>query len=155
MTKTQRTDKATQLALDVARHLEANDHNGKALGIDILEVGPGFAKTAMTIRDTMTNGHGIAHGGMIFCLADTAFAYACNSRNEATVAQAATITFLAPARVGDRLIAEASEQAKAGRTGSFSVTVSTAEGQIIATFHGLSRTFAGAVIETESDASQG
>ncbi len=100
----------------------------------------------MTLRDDMLNGHRIGHGGMIFALADTAFAYACNSRNENTVAQNASISFLAPARPGDVLIAEAREASRAGRTGVYQVSVRTQDGRAIAEFAGLSRTIGGSVI---------
>ncbi len=101
----------------------------------------------MTLRDDMLNGHGIAHGGMIFSLADTAFAYACNSRNESTVAQNATISFLAPARGGDVLIAEAREASRSGRSGVYQVSVKTDDGRVIAEFTGLSRITGGPVID--------
>jgi acyl-CoA thioesterase len=100
----------------------------------------------MAVREDMLNGHRSAHGGMIFALADTAFAYACNSRNETTVAQSATIAFLAPAAAGDVLIAEAREAARSGRSGVYQVSVKTADGRAIAEFTGLSRTIGGAVI---------
>jgi acyl-CoA thioesterase len=99
------------------------------------------------VRDDMLNGHRIGHGGMIFALADTAFAYACNSRNENTVAQNASISFLAPAQPGDVLIAEAREVSRSGRSGVYQVSVKTAAGAVIAEFTGLSRTIGGAVID--------
>ena len=94
----------------------------------------------------MLNGHRIGHGGMIFALADTAFAYACNSRNEITLAQHASISFLAPTQPRDVLIAEAREVSRAGRSGVYQVSVRTAAGAVIAEFSGLSRTIGGAVI---------
>ncbi|MBL8531609.1 MAG: hydroxyphenylacetyl-CoA thioesterase PaaI, partial [Hyphomonadaceae bacterium] len=101
----------------------------------------------MQVREDMLNGHGIAHGGMIFALADTAFAYACNSRNEASVAQNANIAFLAPAAAGEVLVAEAREAASRQRTGVYHVTVRAAgDGRVIAEFTGLSRTTGNAII---------
>ena len=99
----------------------------------------------MVIREDMLNGHGVAHGGMIFLLADTAFAWACNSRNVKTFAQHAAISFLAPARLGEKLIAEAREDAIEGRSGVYSVRVTGDGGRVIAIFEGLSRSVGGAV----------
>jgi acyl-CoA thioesterase len=95
----------------------------------------------------MLNGHRSAHGGMVFALADTAFAYACNSRNETTVAQSATIAFLAPAAEGDVLTAEAREVSRAGRSGVYHVSVKASDGRAVAEFTGISRAVGGAVIE--------
>ena len=107
----------------------------------------GYARIAMMVRGDMLNGHGFAHGGMIFSLADTAFAYACNSRNASTVAQQASIVFLAPAKEGERLVAEAQEQALSGRSGVYQVTVRNRKGEKIAVFQGLSRAIGGAVLD--------
>jgi acyl-CoA thioesterase len=134
-------------AADIAAAMLAREGTGPAWGIEIEAADEGFARVRMTVRADMLNGHGLAHGGMIFALADTAFAYACNSRNVATVAAQASIVFIAPARAGDVLIAEASERAVVGRTGTYAVSVRTADGRPIADFHGLSRTLGGAVIE--------
>lgn len=130
---------ADALARRVAEHLLSREGTGPAWGIEIEEVREGYARIAMTVRTDMLNGHAIAHGGMIFALADTAFAYACNSRNISTVAQQASIIFLAQAKEGDRLTAEAQEEAQARRSGVYSVTVRTAAGQKIAIFQGLAR----------------
>lgn len=135
------------LAERVAKQLLASEGTGSAWQIEIEEARVGYARVRMTIRKEMTNGHGTVHGGMIFALADTAFAYACNSRNAATVAASASIIFLAPASVGEVLIAEAQEQALAGRSGSYTVAVRTAKGKPIAQFQGQSRTIGGAVVE--------
>jgi acyl-CoA thioesterase len=112
----------------------------------IEEAREGYARLSMVVRADMLNGHRTAHGGMIFALADTAFAYACNSRNVSTVAQQASISFLAPAKEGARLIAEAREEALAGRSGVYSVAVRSAEGENIAVFQGLSRAVGGAML---------
>jgi acyl-CoA thioesterase len=130
---------ADELARRVAKHLLSREGTGPAWGIEIKEARKGYARIAMTVRADMLNGHAIAHGGMIFALADTAFAYACNSRNVSTVAQAASIVFLAQAKEGERLVAEAREQALSGRSGVYAVTVSAADGRKIAEFQGLSR----------------
>ena len=97
--------------------------------IEIEEVREGYARIAMIVRRDMLNGKAIAHGGMIFALADTAFAYACNSRNVNTVAQSATIVFVAPGREGDRLVAEAREESQTGRSGVYAVKVRNQNGE--------------------------
>ena len=137
---------ADALAKRVAETLLAREGTGPAWGVQIEEAREGYARVRMTLRDDMLNGHRSAHGGMIFALADTAFAYACNSRNETTVAQSATIAFLAPAATGDVLIAEARETSRSGRSGVYQVSVRTADGRVIAEFTGLSRTIGGQVI---------
>src|SRR5262249_4384978 len=116
-------NKADALARRVAEAMLAREGTGTACGVSIEDVREGYARIAMTLRDDMLNGHRIAHGGVVFALADTAFAYACNSRNEATVAQVATITFLSAAHAGERLVAEAQETARAGRSGTYHVAV--------------------------------
>ncbi len=135
-----------QLARRIADHMLGEEGTGPHWGLEILEVRVGYARIAMTLRSDMLNGHRTAHGGMIFSLADTAFAYACNSRNVATVAQNANINFLAPAHEGDRLTAEARELSLVGRTGVYGVSVCKGDGQIIAEFQGLSRSIGGAVL---------
>jgi len=130
---------ADALARRVAEHLLSREGTGPAWGIEIEEVREGYARIAMIVRADMLNGHAIAHGGMIFALADTAFAYACNSRNVSTVANQASIVFLAPAKEGERLVAEAREAALAGRSGVYQVTVSNRAGKKIAVFQGLCR----------------
>ncbi len=123
--------------------LYAGDHAAQALGLMLDEVGPGRALMSMTVRDDMINGHGICHGGLIFTLADTAFAYACNSRMT-SVAAHCTIDFLAPARRGERLVASAVEAVIAGRSGIYDVVVCNEAGAIIALFRGVSRQIGGA-----------
>lgn len=133
-----------EAAIEVARRsaarMYADDQATKALGISIEEVGPGRATARMRVTPEMTNGHGIAHGGYIFLLADTAFAYACNSYGPVTVAQGCEITFLRPAADGDELTASAAERARMERSGIYDVTVRRADGQVIAEFRGHSRT---------------
>jgi acyl-CoA thioesterase len=137
---------ADQLAARIARKMLADEGTGPAWGIELDEVREGYARIRMRLRPDMLNGHGIAHGGMIFSLADTAFAYACNSRNVRTVAAQASIVFLDAAREGEILVAEAREQALAGRSGVYNVSVRSEDGRIIAEFQGLSRSLGGDVI---------
>lgn len=139
-------NEADKLARQVADTLLQREGTGPAWGVSIDDAREGYSLVRMTLRDDMLNGHRSAHGGMIFALADTAFAYACNSRNENTVAQHASISFLAPAQAGDVLIAEAREVSRSGRSGVYQVSVKTAAGAVIAEFTGLSRTIGGAVI---------
>ena len=139
-------NEADKLARQVADTLLQREGTGTAWGISIDDAREGYALIRMKLRDDMLNGHRIGHGGMIFALADTAFAYACNSRNENTVAQNASISFLAPAQPGDVLIAEAREVSRSGRSGVYQVSVKTAAGAVIAEFTGLSRTIGGAII---------
>ena len=123
---------------DPVKAMRASDAASRMLGIELLEHGEGWARAAMTVRDDMINGHGICHGGLIFSLADTAFAYACNSWGPSAVAAGADITFVAPARRGDVLTAEARARARYGRSGIYDVTVSH-DGRVIAEFRGRSR----------------
>lgn len=118
----------------------AGDQAAKALGISIDEVAPGRATARMRVTGDMTNGHGIAHGGYIFLLADTAFAYACNSYGPVTVAQACQVTFLRPAREGDELVAAAAERVRMGRNGIYDVSVRRTDGEVLAELRGHSRT---------------
>ncbi len=128
--------------------LWATDNASQALGMQLISVSPGNAKLAMTVRPDMTNGHGTCHGGFIFTLADSAFAFACNTYDERTVAQHAQITFVAPAKTGDRLVATAVERSRTGRSGIYDITVTLESGQQIAEFRGHSRTVGGSIIET-------
>ena len=121
------------------------DATAQALGMQRLSVTPGQATLRMTVRPDMVNGHHICHGGMIFALADTAFAYSCNSYNLNTVASACHIDFLSPAREGDVLEAVAVERSAAGRTGVYDVTVSVVGGETVALFRGKSYRIKGEV----------
>lgn len=120
-----------------------NDHATKHLGIDVVSVGPGTALLRMTVRRDMLNGHQTCHGGMIATLADSAFAFACNSYNELTVASGFSIDLMAPAHEGDVLTAQASEVSKAGRTGVYDVEVRNQSGTRLAVFRGRSYTIKG------------
>ena len=128
-----------------------DDHTTKGMGMSVEAVGPGLATLSMVVRKDHLNGHGTCHGGAIFTLADSAFAFACNSHNTVTVAQHCSVTFLAPGREGERLTATAREVTLAGRSGIYDVTVSRDDGVAIAEFRGLSRTIAGTHFE-ETDA---
>ena len=115
----------------------ADDHASRGLGIELISSAPGQAIVQMPVRPDMANGHGIAHGGFIFAAADTAFACACNSWGPVTVAAAAEIVFVAPARVGDLLTAEANVRTRFGRSGIYDVTVRSGD-RVIAEFRGRS-----------------
>jgi acyl-CoA thioesterase len=121
----------------------ADDHASQALGMSIDAVGPGRATLRMTVRDDMVNGHDIGHGGLTFTLADSAFAFACNSYNRRTVAAGAEIRFRAPTRAGDVLVATAVERDRDERDGTYDVTVTSGE-TVVATFVGRSREIGGA-----------
>jgi acyl-CoA thioesterase len=136
-----------ELASNVAHAMLAAEGTGPAWGIVIEEARAGYARLRMTLRKDMLNGHRIAHGGMMFALADTAFAYVCNGDNERTVAAQASIVFLGSAQAGETLIAEGEEVSKAGRSGVTRVAVRTSDGRPIAEFTGYSRTIGGAVVE--------
>lgn len=140
-------NEADNLARRVAENLLQREGTGPAWGISIDDAREGYARIRMKLRDDMLNGHRIGHGGMIFALADTAFAYACNSRNENTVAQNANISFLAPAQAGDVLVAEAQEVSRSGRSGVYQVSIRTTDNRVIAEFTGLSWTIGGVVID--------
>jgi acyl-CoA thioesterase len=139
---------ADQLANRVAHHMLSQEGTGPAWGIVIEEARGGYARLSMQVRADMLNGHGIVHGGMVFALADTAFAYVCNGGNEKTVAAQASIVFLGSAREGETLVAEAEEVASAGRSGVTRVAVRTADGRAVAEFTGYSRTVGGPVVDT-------
>ena len=138
---------ANELADRVAHEMLAKEGIGPSWGIRIEEARARYARISMTIRADMLNGHHIVHGGIVFSLADTAFAYVCNGRNEKTVAAQASIVFLDSAKEGETLIAEGEEVATAGRSGVTRVSVRTSDGRAIAEFTGYSRTLGGSVID--------
>ena len=115
----------------------------RQLGMQLVNIAPGRAELRMPVVDWMLNGHRTCHGGMIFSLADSAFAFACNSYNRVTVAQMNSISFIAPGLLGDRLIARAREVSLRGRSGLYDVTVTNGDGAVIAEFRGCSRTIKG------------
>ncbi|HQC94660.1 MAG TPA: hydroxyphenylacetyl-CoA thioesterase PaaI [Aquabacterium sp.] len=134
---------AQTLAEQVRDAMWAGDHATKMLGMRIVAVGPGTATIEMTVRQDMLNGHAICHGGLITTLADSTFAFACNSYNELTVASGFAIDLIAPGRLGDVLTATCSEVSKAGRTGVYDVEVTNQRGERIAVFRGRSYTARG------------
>jgi acyl-CoA thioesterase len=137
---------ANELANRVAHEMLAGEGTGPAWGIRIEEAREGYARLSMTVRPDMLNSHKIAHGGMIFALADTAFAYICNGANHASVAAQASMVFLDKVSEGETLIAEGEQVAREGRAGVTRVAVRTADGRAVAEFTGYSRTIGGAVI---------
>lgn len=125
--------------MNAAHAMFEADLASRSLGIELDSAGDGRAVARLAVTETMVNGHGIAHGGYLFLLADTAFACACNSHGPVTVAAGADITFVASARLGDELVATAEERTRFGRSGLYDVTVRTAAGAVIAEFRGRSR----------------
>ncbi len=138
---------ANELATRVAHHMLANEGTGPAWDIRIEEARAGYARLSMQVRADMLNGHRIAHGGIVFALADTAFAYVCNGKNQKSVAAQASIVFLGSAAEGEVLVAEGQELAAVGRSGVTRVAVRTADGRPIAEFTGYSRTLGGPVVD--------
>jgi acyl-CoA thioesterase len=138
---------ANELASRVAKSMLAAEGTGPAWDLRIEEARAHYVRVSMKVRADMLNGHGIAHGGMIFALADSAFAYVCNGANHASVAAQASIVFLDKVAEGETLIAEAEEVAREGRAGVTRVAVRTADGRAIAEFTGYSRTLGGAVVD--------
>ena len=127
----------------------SKDVAAQAAGMELTRIAPGLAAMTMSVRDDMLNGHAICHGGYIFTLADTAFAYACNSHNNLVVAQENTITFLAPGKKGEMLTASADEISLTGRSGVYDVLVTGEDGRKVALFRGLSRQIKGQHFEEE------
>jgi acyl-CoA thioesterase len=137
------------IAEAVRTQMYGRDRAAQALGITVEAIGPGSAVCRMGVRDDMLNGHATCHGGLIFTLADTAFAYACNAGNRATVALTCHVTFIAPALAGDVLHASAREQSRTGRTGVYDVEVRRADGAIVALFRGQAYEVRGAIVQPE------
>jgi acyl-CoA thioesterase len=128
-----------------ARAMYAQDGASQALGMRILEVRPGYARLAMKVREDMVNGHKLCHGGLIFTLADSAFAFACNTYDLVTVASAASVEFLLAARLGDELTAIAEERSRSKRPGVYDVTVRNSQGECVALFRGRSHQIGGSI----------
>ena len=126
------------------------DPASQALGMTLDAIRPGYARMSMAVRADMLNGHGTCHGGYIFMLADSAFAFACNSHNVNTVGAGCTIDYLAPGRAGDLLVAEAVEQALSGKTGVYDIAVSNQEGRTLALFRGKSHRVSGLVADVDT-----
>lgn len=137
---------ADTLARRCAEAMWADDQATQALGMTLGAVTAGHSAMSMTVQPHMVNGHGLCHGGYIFTLADSAFAFACNTYNQRTVAQHCAISYLRPAKLGDVLTARAQERQRAGRGGIYDITVTRADGIVIAEFRGHSRTIEGAIL---------
>ena len=137
---------AQQRAARAAGALYERDRASQALGMRLAAVRPGWARVTMRVRGDMVNGHQVCHGGLLFALADSAFAFACNSHNESTVAAAASIDFLAGAREGDELTAEASELWRTRRNGIYEISIHNQRGERIALFRGRSYRIDGQVV---------
>jgi acyl-CoA thioesterase len=140
---------AQEVASRSAEAMWANDRASRWLGMQLLEVAPGRAVVQMTLGEEMVNGHGIGHGGLTFTLADSAFAFACNSYNRSTVAASCEIRFLAPTRLGDVLVAEAVERSRSGRDGVYDITVRSGE-ILVAEFVGRSKEIRGTLYPEEN-----
>jgi acyl-CoA thioesterase len=142
------TDEAQRTAERCADLMWADDPASQGLGMRLVDVRPGAATLTMTVREDMVNGHGIGHGGFTFSLADSAFAFACNTYNRRTVARACEITYQAPTRLGDTLVAVATERVREGRDGIYDVTVhDRSDGHLVAAFVGRSREVRGSFFE--------
>ena len=141
------TRDAAEVARLSADAMWSGDQASQGMGMQLLEIAPGLARIGMTVTDRMVNGHGICHGGFIFTLADSAFAFACNSHGQPAVAQHCAITYIAPGRLGMRLVAEARERQRGERSGIWDVTVRDDAGTVIAEFRGNSRTLPGSLID--------
>lgn len=128
-----------------------NDPASKKLGMTIQSIAPGTANLTMTVAHDMANGHGMCHGGFLFTLADSAFAFACNTYDQNCVAQHCTISYLAPAYAGDKLLAAAKEVSKQGRSGIYDIRITNQNDEVIVEFRGYSRTIAGTLLSQEKD----
>jgi acyl-CoA thioesterase len=140
-------DQGQRIAELAAAKLYGSDQASQMLGMVIESVAPGCARVSMRVRPDMVNGHGICHGGLVFALADSAFAFACNSHGDNTVAAGAAIEFLAPGCEGDLLTASASERWRAGRAGIYEIEVRNERGETVALFRGRSHQIAGRLID--------
>lgn len=138
------------LAERASQVMYANDQASRALGMSIDAVAPGYARLLMRVRPDMLNGHRTCHGGFIFALADSAFAFACNSRNQATVAAGCNIDYLRPGHEGDLLCAEARERVLIGKRGIYDITITNQTGEIVAIFQGRSHRIRGELIHPQA-----
>ncbi len=135
------------LAEQVVARMRADERFPHEIGVELLEIKEGYAKTEMVVTKAMLNGHQSCHGGVLFSFADTAFAYACNSYNFKTISSSCSIDFLAPGFEGDRLVAEAVERNRTRKTGVYDVTITNQDGKVIALFRGNSYQIPGEVLE--------
>jgi phenylacetic acid degradation protein PaaD len=138
--------KAQELAEAVGREMYAKDRTSQFLRIALDEIRPGYARMSLHVTEHMVNGHGMCHGGFIFTLADSAFAYSCNSHNKVTVAAGCSIEFLKPGQLGDVLTCEGVEQVLQGRHGVYDMKVTNQRGEVVAMFRGKSAQIQGTVI---------
>lgn len=141
---------ANAVAEACAKTMWLEDRASQGLGMSLQRIAPGEAVISMTVRKDMTNGHGICHGGFIFTLADSTFAFACNTYDQRTVAQQCAVTFLQPVREGETLTAHAVERTRAGRSGVYDVTVRDSGNKVVAEFRGHSRTISGRLLAPDS-----
>jgi acyl-CoA thioesterase len=142
---------AERLAQAVGRAMYAQDNASRALGMVLEEIRPGEARMRMLVREDMINGHNLCHGGLIFALADSAFAFACNAGNHITLAAGAEIHFISPAKKGETLVALARRRSGAGRTGIYDIEVTdSASGRLIALFRGRSHRTAGKIVDIKA-----
>ncbi|MGZ8304540.1 MAG: hydroxyphenylacetyl-CoA thioesterase PaaI [Telluria sp.] len=139
-------ERALALAQAAGAAMFERDRASQAMGMVLAEIRPGYTRMTMPVRDDMLNGHQTCHGGYLFALADSAFAFACNSHNHVTVGAGCTIEYLAPGRPGDVLVAEAREQALAGKTGVYDVQVRNQDGKLVVLFRGKSHRIGGEVV---------
>jgi len=144
-----------QLAQACADAMYERDIAAREMGITVDKVREGFSMLSMEVRPEMLNGHGVCHGGFIFALADTAFAYACNSRDSVNLAQSCSIEFISPARAGERLAATARQHFQANRTGLYDVTVRRADGEVVAEFRGRSYRVRGRIVRSKGRRKRG
>ena len=138
-----------QLAEQCAEAMFARDQASQKLGMKVISIAPGKAVLTMTVSEDMIQGHGSCHGGYLFTLADSAFAFSCNTYDKATVASGCSIDFMAGAKAGDVLTATAAEQSRGGRTGVYDITVTNQDGRTVALFRGKSYQVRGTVINSE------
>lgn len=151
MSNDQQTPDAQKLAQDCAESMYSRDLASQNLGMKITQVSPGKATLTMPVTKTMIQGHGACHGGYLFTLADSAFAFACNTYNKATVASGCTIDYMIAAREGDVLTATAVEQSRGNRTGVYDITITNQNGHVVVLFRGKSYQVRGEVIQSEND----
>lgn len=145
------TQAPQQLAQNCADAMYQRDEASRNLGMEITQVSPGKATVTMPVSSIMIQGHGSCHGGYLFTLADSAFAFACNSYNKATVASGCSIDYMLGAREGDLLTANAVEQSRGNRTGVYDITITNQNGHVVALFRGKSYQVRGEVIQSENN----
>ena len=141
------SSEAERVAGLVGETMYGRDRASQSLGMVLEETRPGYARVRMPVRADMLNGHGTCHGGIVFAIADSAFAFACNSHDVVTVAAGCSIEFVAPAREGDVLVAVAEERVREGRNGVYDVDITRSSGEVVASFRGRSASTRGRVLD--------